>query len=121
MEDDLLSTNNARWEHTEHGWRAVVTDVEGSTQLTAFVQYIDAPYWRIWAGRLFDSLGEAQTWCLDEIATRLHEAQIDAPRKPWHAEPPAWRWLWESLETRLGLEETIRLRDGLAERLRNGS
>lgn len=119
MEDDNLNPQSMRWEHAEHGWRGVVMDVDGSTQLTAFVQYVDAPYWRIWAGRLFDSLGEAQTWCYEEIATRLHETQIDAPRKPWHAEPPAWCWLWESLEAKLGTEETVRLRDGLAERLRN--
>jgi hypothetical protein len=111
---------NARWETVEHGWRAVVADVENSPRFTAFVKYVGAPYWRIWAGRLFDTLEDAQAWCREEIATQLHKTQIDEIEKPWHAEPPAWRWLWETLSQKIGEQETLVLRNGLAERLREG-
>ncbi len=120
MDERQRSVAESRWETVEHGWRAVVLDVQSSTQFTAFVKYVGAPYWRIWAGRLFDSLEEAQAWCREEIATQLHKSQIDALEKPWHAEPPAWRWLWETLSSKLGEQETLVLRNELAERLRDG-
>lgn len=116
-EDDRRTPHASRWEMVEHGWRAVVTNLENSTQYTAFVKYVGAPYWRIWAGRLFDTLEEAQNWCREEIRTQLHKVQIEEPKKPWDSEPPAWRWFWQTLSEKLGTEETLRIREGLAERL----
>lgn len=105
-------------EIVEHGWRAVVVGVEDSTQLSAFVQYVDSTNWRIWAGRLFDTLAAAEAWCREEIATRLQSMPLDAPQKPWTTDKPAWRWLWETLETRIGEEETKSIRTEMMERLR---
>jgi hypothetical protein len=117
--EELSSINyDARWETVEHGWRAVVLDVAGSTRLTAFVKYVGAPYWRIWAGKLFDNLEEAQAWCREEIATQLHKTEIDAPQKPWHNEPPAWAWLWDTLVGKIGEQETLKLRNQFADKVR---
>lgn len=107
-----------RWETVEHGWRAVVTDMSTSTKFTAFIKYVGAPYWRVWAGCLFDSLEEAQEWCRKEIAYQLQTMGTQPPTKPWEAEPPAWRWLWQTLSDKLGEDQALEIRTGLAERLR---
>lgn len=113
----LKTPYEPRWEIVEHGWRAVVLDMETSTQFTAFVKYIDAPYLRVWAGQLFDNLEDAQAWCRREIANNLQHASSQEVVKPWHAEPPAWQWLWETLSAELGEERALEIRTGLADRL----
>lgn len=113
----LRTAYEPRWETVEHGWRAVVLDMETSPQFTAFVKYIDAPYLRVWAGQLFNSLEEAQAWCRREIEHNLQHTSSQEIVKPWHAEPPAWQWLWETLSGELGEERALQIRTGLAERL----
>ncbi|NJP04615.1 MAG: hypothetical protein HC837_02760 [Chloroflexaceae bacterium] len=110
-----MSEYDVRWETVEHGWRAVVMDTVGSSpQFTAFVKYVGAPYWRIWAGCLFNTLEEAQQWCRAEIIKNAHSQR---ETQPWHAEPPAWRWLWDTLYTELGEKRTFEIRDELARRI----
>jgi hypothetical protein len=118
MEEMSSIQYDSRWETVEHGWRAVVLDVKGSTQLTAFVKYVGAPYWRIWAGKMFDTLESAQKWCYEEISTQLHKQDIDEIEKPWHAEPEAWRWLWDTLSKKIGEDDTLKLRNEFAEKVR---
>ncbi len=118
IDDERKTTTDSHWETVEHGWRAVVLDVPNTTKMTAFVKYVGAPYWRIWAGQMFDTLEAAQKWCLEEISTQLHKQEIDAPEKPWHAEPPPWQWLWDTLYEKMGEEETMRIRNGFAEQMR---
>ncbi len=117
MSDDRKTVYEERWEMVEHGWRAVVMDTPTSPQFTAFIKYVGAPYWRIWAGQLFNTLQEAQEWCREEIALQLKQSGIEVPEKPWHAEPPAWRWLWETLSEKIGEAEALSIRTGLADRL----
>ncbi len=118
MEEVRKTTYGSRWEAVEHGWRAVVMDMEQSTKFTAFVKYVGAPYWRIWAGKLFDTLEDAQHWCREEISTQLHKTDIDAPTKPWEAEPAAWQWLWDTLSQKLGQQDTEVLRNQFADKIR---
>lgn len=106
-----------RWETVEHGWRAVVLDMETSTKLTAYIKYIDAPYLRIWAGCLFDTLEDAQAWCRNEIASNVQHEEATEITKQWHKEPPAWQWLWDTLSEELGMERTLTIRAELARRL----
>jgi hypothetical protein len=116
-EEYRKTTYGSVWEMVEHGWRAVVSEIPASTQYSAFIKYVGAPYWRVWAGQMFDTVEEAQVWCREEIALQLKQAGIEVPEKPWHAEPPAWRWLWETLSEKLGEADTLAIRTELADRL----
>lgn len=113
-------TSEPQWESTQHGWHAVASLCSGGTQWTAYIEYIDAPYWRIWAGCMFRSLQSAQDWCRKEIEHQLQRAEPPpAPRQSlWHAEPESWRWLWDTLSSELGETRAAEIRTELAERLR---
>lgn len=114
-------TNEPQWESTQHGWHAVAS-LCGGAQWTAYIEYIDAPYWRIWAGCMFRSLQTAQDWCRKEIENQLQRAEPPQPaaaESSWHTEPEAWRWLWDTLSSELGEARTTEIRTELAARLRN--
>mgnify|MGYP006310471245 CR=1 FL=1 len=122
-------TSEPQWETTEHGWHAVATLSKGY-QWTAYIEYVDAPYWRIWAGCMFDSLHLAQEWCHAEIAHQIErlggeqlqemvennggekKEQVASPD-----EPDAWNWLWMTLSDELGDSRAKQLRNELNRRL----
>ena len=117
IDEENSSPREPRWEVIEHGWRAVVLDMETSPQFTAFIKYVGAAYWRVWAGRLFDTLEDAKAWCRAEIAHQLQKSGIEIPPKPWAKDPPAWQWLWDTLCDKLGEDQTAEIRTGLLGRL----
>lgn len=113
-----------KWETVENGWHAVASLLNNGYQWTAYVQYVNAPYWRVWAGCLFENLQEAQAWCRAEIANQMQQAP-SLPAEPgtehgysWDQEPEAWRWLWNTLSKEIGITKTEEIRNELARRLR---
>ncbi|NJN68003.1 MAG: hypothetical protein HC884_15480 [Chloroflexaceae bacterium] len=112
--------NEPQWETTEQGWHAVAALCSKGYQWTAYIEYVDAPYWRIWAGCLFEDLRSAQRWCRAEIE---HQMQRNPPPPPapasdWTIEPEAWQWLWNTLSNELGETRVTEIRNELARRLR---
>jgi len=111
-------TSYPQWETNEHGWHAVVTHNITSNQWTAYIEYADAPFWRIWAGCMFERLRQGQEWCRAEIAHQMSKGNLaPPPLKEEPAEPPAWRWLWETLENEVGLSRTNEIRAEMLQRL----
>jgi hypothetical protein len=114
-------TSEPQWETTEHGWHAVASLSKGY-QWTAYIEYVDAPYWRIWAGCMFDSLRLAQTWCRAEIAHQvqrlggesLDETVAEGATEP---EPTAWDWLWLTLGNDLDKERLSQVQHEFNRRL----
>lgn len=112
------TTHEPEWETIEQGWHAVASLCNKGYHWTAYIEYVDAPYWRIWAGCMFESLQQAQEWCRKEIAHQMQNQEMPPAERDWSIEPGAWRWLWETLSRELGEERTTTIRNELAERLR---
>lgn len=87
---NFQTMHNPEWETTENGWRAVVNAGNNAEQWTAFVEVADAALWRIWAGRTFKSVKDAQDWCKAEID---HQCQ----RNNGALEDDG-RWVWGNVE-----------------------
>jgi len=116
------TVHEPQWEKTEHGWHAVANLSSNGYQWTAYIEYTDASYWRIWAGCMFDSLKLAQEWCSAEIAhqmQRLGEV-IEEPcaEEKEIEQQDAWHWLWKTLCSELGKDRTAEIRTELAHRMR---
>jgi hypothetical protein len=116
----MTSESEPQWETIDNGWHAVASLSKGY-QWTAYIEYIDSPYWRIWAGCMFDSLKLAQEWCRAEIAHQVQRFQSEhlesaAVSKP-EPEPDPWTWLWQTLTTELGEDHVDDLRNEMNRRL----
>jgi hypothetical protein len=116
-------TSEPQWETTEHGWHAVASLSKGY-QWTAYIEYVDASYWRIWAGRMFVSLRLAQEWCRAEIThqvQRLGGESLEVPAAAEEvapeSEPTAWDWLWLTLHDDLGKDRLAQIQDEFTRRL----
>lgn len=115
-------SSEPQWETTEHGWHAVASLSKGY-QWTAYIEYVDSPYWRIWAGCMFDSLKHAQEWSFAEIAhqiERLGGDQTGATGKGAATQAPSqdpWEWLWETLSNELGHDRMSDIRAEMSQRL----
>lgn len=112
------TTHEPEWETTEHGWHAVAALCSKGYQWTAYIEYVDAPSWRIWAGCMFDNLERAQEWCRMEITNQAQRSSVEKAVREWAVEPDAWRWLWETLSSELGEARTAEIRTELSHRLR---
>ncbi len=110
------------WETTEQGWHAVASLCHGY-QWTAYIEYVDATYWRIWAGCMFDSLDSAQAWCHAEITSQIQRAQVAPVAIPVQAEaegvPTPQEWLWHTLGSELGAARADALRAEYEQRKRD--
>lgn len=111
-------TSEPQWETVENGWHAVASLSKGY-QWTAYIEYVDSPYWRIWAGCMFDSLKHAQEWCHAEITHQVqkiqseHAKEAEPEKKP---EPDALSWLWSTLGTEVSSDRLASLRDEFEQR-----
>lgn len=119
------TTHDPQWETTEHGWHAVAALCSKGYKWTAYIEYADAPYWRIWAGCMFESLDKAQEWCRAEISNQLERSEQQTRHRETaseisglEVEPKAWQWFWNTLSEELGKDRTVALRTELAQRLR---
>lgn len=111
------STQEPSWEMTEDNWRGSAS-LDGRTlKWHAYVEPLDALGFRTWAGRSFDSLTEAQTWCRKEIARQRRQAPPPAPA-PIAPPPEAWSWLWKRLDRELGANRVAALQAELAQWVR---
>ncbi len=114
------TTHEPQWETTENGWHAVVGLCDKGYQYTAYIEFADAPLWRIWAGCMFATRQAAQEWCHSEISRQMHRS-MDECLLPVAEEPvsdtDAWCWLWSTLSSELGDEQATRVRSELARRL----
>lgn len=115
------TVHEPQWETVEQGWHAVASLASNGYQWTAYIEYVDATYWRIWAGCMFDSLKHAQEWCHAEIAhqiERLGGVESPCAEAAQEAAPQdAWSWFWATLCAELGEERTGELRSELARRM----
>lgn len=115
----MSSYHEPQWETTEGGWHAVAALCSSGHQWTAYIEYVNAPYWRVWAGCMFEDLQQAQEWCKAEIAHQMqHTGPVPDAENTWQMEPDAWRWLWETLSNEVGVPRATEIRNELARRLR---
>jgi len=103
--------NEPQWETIENGWHAVAALYSKGYQWTAYIEYVDAPYWRVWAGCMFETLQQAQDWCRNEISHQMQRGEVE------HSEPEAWIWLWDTLSKELGPTRAAQIRAEMAQRL----
>lgn len=89
-----------QWENTEHDWRAVAAPYSKGYQWTAYIEPANAPFWRVWAGCLFDNIEDAQLWCRDEIHRQVHRTHTGRPAAAVEVDEETGRgyWLWGKLE-----------------------
>jgi hypothetical protein len=119
------TTHEPQWETTEYGWHAVAALCSTGYQWTAYIEYADAPHWRIWAGCMFESLQQAQEWCRTEIAHQIRRSEVAQVAEVstadcWSEQPEAWNWLWATLNAEVGEARAAEIREELARRLREG-
>jgi hypothetical protein len=120
------TTHDPHWETHENGWHAVVALCNKGYQWTAYIEFADAPSWRIWAGCMFPTIQEAQEWCKNEIA---HQKMLLRASRPVQAgdsavvpsAPSALNWLWQKLRLELGDHHAEEIRDELSRRLHEDS
>lgn len=108
------TTHEPQWETIESGWHAVAALCSRGYQWTAYIEYVDSPQWRIWAGCMFDSLQGAQEWCRAEITHQIRRSGMEQQQAE---EPEAWHWLWETLTFELGEARTTEIRKEFSQRL----
>ncbi|NJN67185.1 MAG: hypothetical protein HC884_10990 [Chloroflexaceae bacterium] len=113
-------TDEPQWEMTESGWHAVVARCSRGKGWTAYLEYENAPHWRIWSGCLFETMGQARDWCSEEIIKQMHRS--GSPQSlmcAWHLETAPWRWLWDRLSQELGYTRTEEVRREMLRRLQH--
>jgi hypothetical protein len=111
------------WETVEHGWHAVVSLCNQGYRWTAFIEFAEAPVWRIWAGCMFSTVQEAQEWCRTEIANQMHRnlsPQSGIASYDNHEQTDAWQWLWTTLSQELGVDQAEAVRQEMLRRVQAG-
>jgi hypothetical protein len=82
------------WETTEQGWHAVVS-LGNMGHWAAYIEFDETAPWRIWAGRMFATMREAQEWCQGQIA---YQVQRSAEVNGLGIDEAGECWMWGNVE-----------------------